>query len=233
MTPGPIPGPLSPDGRRAIVPAMGAMVQRILRILLHPKDEWVQTIAEPGDARGLLVPYVVALAAILPIAQFMATAVVGESVAFLGRVSSYRTPPLASALMAALLLAALVGVWIVFALVINLLAPSFQARQDPEAAWKLATYSLTPVWLAGALAIFSTLHGATYALYFIGLVGGVGYAWYLLFAGLPIVLGTPDDKALAHSIVAVLATAIAAGVGISVLYAVFGTLLLGSVLPSG
>jgi hypothetical protein len=207
------------------------MLMRIVRVLIRPKQEWVQTIAEPGDAKTLLVPYVVGLAAILPVAQFIATAVIGEKVTFLGRVSAYRTPPVASAVMAALLLAALVGVWIAFALLINLLAPSFQARQDPEAAFKLATYSLTPAWLAGGLAVLSTMHGVAGAVWFIGLVGGVGYSWYLLYTGLPIVLGTPDDKAFAHSFVAALATVIAAGVGLSVLYAVFGALLLGSALP--
>jgi Yip1 domain len=207
------------------------MLRRIARILLHPKDEWIQTIAEPGDARRLLVPYVLALAAIGPVAVLLATAGIGESHVFLGQVSTYRAPALPSLVMALLSLAVLIGGWIAMALAVNLLAPTFGARQDNEAAFKLATYSLTPIWISSALALFHTLHAALMVVHVLGLVAGGLWSGYLLYTGLPIVLNAPEERALPYSIVALAATAAATGVALFVLRAVFGSMLLGSVLP--
>ncbi len=205
---------------------MRALARRISRILLQPKQEWILTIAEAGEPRRLLFPYVAVLAALLPLGQLFAGAVVGESVVFLGRASSYRAPILPSLVVAALTWGALVGVWLLFATVIRLLAPSFSARQDADAARKLAAYASTPVWLAGAVAALATVHEALYALYVVAVLAGTLWSWYLLYTGLPILLGTPDDKALAHSVVAALATAIASAVLLSLLYSLAGALLL-------
>jgi hypothetical protein len=111
---------------------------------------------------------------------------------------------------------------------VNLLAPSFGTRQDPDAAFKLATYSLTPVWLAGAASLFATLHPSLGAFAAFIQIGGAGWGFYILYSGLPIVLGAPEERALAHAAVAGAATAIAAGVAISVIQGVFGALLVGA-----
>jgi hypothetical protein len=203
----------------------------VRQICLHPRDEWIATIAEPGDARRLLTSYVALLAVLLPAAQLVAGALIGEGHVFLGTVSTYRTPFLPTLILAALTFAALVGSWIVLALVLNLLAPTFGARQDNDAAFKLAAYSMTPVWLAGGLAIVAGLHPSLHALWVLAMVAGACWSGFLLWVGLPIVLGTPEERALHHALSAALATAVAAGVGISVLNGVFGALLLGTPIP--
>lgn len=210
---------------------MSALWRRARQICLHPRDEWIATIAEPGDARRLLTSYVAILAALLPLGQLLAGSVVGETHVFLGTVSTYRTPLFPTLILCALTFAVLVGSWIVLALVVNLLAPTFGARQDNDAAFKLAAYSMTPVWLAGALALVATVHPSLHALWMLAMVTGACWSGFLLWVGLPIVLGTPDERALHHALAASLATAVAAGVAVSVLHGVFGALLLGTPIP--
>ena len=63
-------------------------------------------------------------------------------------------------------------------------------------AFKVSAYSLTPTWLAGIFALVP-------AISFLSLLGLYGV--YLLYLGLPRLMRTPDDKALAYTAVVVLA----------------------------
>ena len=51
---------------------------------------------------------------------------------------------------------AIVGVFIL-SFIINALAPTFGAQQDSNKAFKVAVYSYTPAWIAGALQILPAL----------------------------------------------------------------------------
>src|SRR3546814_18075957 len=57
-------------------PAAG-IVQRAKDILLKPKETWPVIAAEPATTQSIYVPYVVVLAAIGPIAQFVGGQVFG------------------------------------------------------------------------------------------------------------------------------------------------------------
>src|SRR3546814_5172400 len=57
-------------------PASG-IVQRAKDILLKPKETWPVIAAEPATTQSIYVPYVVVLAAIGPIAQFIGGQVFG------------------------------------------------------------------------------------------------------------------------------------------------------------
>src|SRR3546814_17493263 len=57
-------------------PASG-IVQRAKDILLKPKETWPVIAAEPATTQSIYVPYVVVLAAIGPIAQFIGGPVFG------------------------------------------------------------------------------------------------------------------------------------------------------------
>jgi len=97
---------------------------------------------------------------------------------------------------------ALVGVF-VLSLIINALAPKFGGEKDPAQALKLAVYSYTPAWIAGALQIVSMLA-------LLGLIAGL-YGLYLLYLGLPKLMKCPQDRAVGYTVVVVLC---AIGIGI-------------------
>jgi hypothetical protein len=75
--------------------------------------------------------------------------------------------------------------------VIALLAARFGGKNNFANAFKLSVYSHTPLWLAG---IFLLVPG----LNFLVLLGGV-YTFALLWIGLPLLMGTRSDQALAYA----------------------------------
>jgi hypothetical protein len=94
----------------------------------------------------------------------------------------------------------------VLALIIDALAPQFGGRKDLAGALRLAVYSYTPVWLAG---IFLLVPGLSF-LVVLGL-----YAVYPLWAGLPVLMQVPAEKALPFTaVVAGCGLVIAAGFGL-------------------
>lgn len=169
-----------------------ALLERVKRILLTPKEEWQVIDTEAATPASLYTGYIIPLAAIGPIAQTIGYSVFGVS--FLG--TTYRTP-IASALTGAVVtfVLMLVGVY-VLALVIDALAPTFNGTRNQIQALKVATYSSTASWLAG---IFALLPG----LRVLGILGL--YSLYLLYLGLPVLMKAPADKALGYTVVVILA----------------------------
>jgi hypothetical protein len=169
------------------------LVQRVKGILLSPRTEWPIIDAEPTTPAELYRSYIIPLAAIGPIAQIIGYSVFGITVPFVG---TYRVPigsAISSALVAYIL--SLVATY-VLALIIDALAPTFNAQRSPIQALKVAAYSSTASWVAGIFALIPGLR----LLAILGL-----YSLYLLYLGLPVVMKAPREKALAYTAVVVLA----------------------------
>lgn len=175
------------------------IVERAKRILLQPRQEWAVIEAEPATAGGLYSGYVAPLAAIGPVA-----AAIGLSLFGVGSGPHAYRLPLAAAVrgLATQYVAALAGTF-VLALVIEALAPSFGGRKDRVQALKLAAYSSTAAWLAGAFAILPPLA-------VLGLLGL--YSLYLLWTGLPALMKAPPEKATPYAIAVVVAAVVISAV---------------------
>lgn len=157
------------------------IVPRVQSILLRPKEEWVKIKAEPTTGVRLFTAYALILAAIPPGFQFLRRILV-ERLPVIGHWPVGRA--LTGALVAYVL--SLLTVYL-FALVIHELAPSFSSTKDMTAALKLAVYSMTPVWLAGAFNIFS-------GLWVLGVLAGL-YGFVILFLGFETpLMDTPKNK---------------------------------------
>ncbi len=165
---------------------------RVRNILLTPNTEWTAIAEEPTPTGAVVAGYVMPLAAIGAIAGFIGGSLVGVTLPFLGR---YRVPimtGLAGAVFTFVL--AIAGVFIL-AFIINALAPTFGAQKDSNRAFKVAVYSYTPAWIAGALQILP-------ALAILGIVAAL-YGLYLLYLGLPALMKCPPDKAAGYTAVVV------------------------------
>lgn len=170
-----------------------ALVERVKNICLKPSAEWTVIAEEPSTTAGLFKSYALPLAAITPIAAFIGGSVIGRTVPFIG---SYRVPFATGIVMAVVtFVMALVGVF-VLSLIINALAPSFGGQKDPVQAMKVAVYSYTPAWIAGALQLLPMLG-------MLAILGGI-YALYVLYLGLPRLMKCPPDKAIGYTVVVVL-----------------------------
>ena len=168
------------------------LVDRVKKVLLSPRTEWLVIDAEPTTPAQLYTDYVMPLAAIGPIAQIIGYSVFGATVPFVG---TYRVPigrSVTSALAAYVL--ALAATY-VLARIIDALAPSFNGQRSQIQALKLAAYSSTASWLAGIFLLVPQLHILT----MFGL-----YSVYLVYLGLPILMRSPREKALTYTVVVIL-----------------------------
>jgi Yip1 domain len=165
---------------------------RVRNILLTPNTEWPAIAEEPTPPGTLVSSYVIPLAAIGAIAGFIGGSLVGATVPFLG---TYRVPIMTGLVGAVFTFCfAIVSVFIL-GFIINALAPTFGAQQDSNKAFKVAVYSYTPGWIAGALQILPAL----------GILGvfAARYGLYLLYLGLPALMKVPQDKAIGYTAVVV------------------------------
>jgi hypothetical protein len=178
---------------------MDKLLARVKAILLTPRTEWEVIAAEPGDTAALFARYVAILALIPAVAGFIGSTLIG----------GYTSIPSG-------LLGALVGYVLTFAvvygvaLIVDALAPTFGSQKNFPNALKLTVYSYTPVWLAG---IFMLIPGLSF-LTILGL-----YGLYLIWLGLPPLMGAPFDKSVPYA-VAVVACALVLAVALGVLHAV-------------
>jgi hypothetical protein len=187
------------------------LVDRVKRILLSPKTEWEVIDAEQITASDLYTRYIMPLAAIGPIAHLIGSTLFGIRIPFVG---TYR-PPIGSAITQAIVsyVLALAGIY-VLALIIDALAPTFNGRRSQIQALKLAAYSATASWLAGIFGLIPALS----PLILLGL-----YSLYLLYLGLPVLMKTPQEKAVGY-IAVVIIIAIVLAMVISAVAAMFTTM---------
>ncbi|OHE57502.1 MAG: hypothetical protein A2Z47_11485 [Thermodesulfovibrio sp. RBG_19FT_COMBO_42_12] len=173
-----------------------SLSDRIKGILLKPKQEWQTISGETTTIPELYKAYIIVLAAIGPVASVIGMSIVGISLPFVGSFRIPITTSIASAVVHYIL--TLVGVYIL-ALIIDALAPTFSGEKNINQAFKVATYSYTPGWLAGIFSIIPALS----ILSILGL-----YGLYLLYAGLPILMKSPQEKSLGYTVAVIVVAVI-------------------------
>jgi hypothetical protein len=163
------------------------LVERVKAILLTPKSEWLVIEREPGDPAYLFMNYVAILAAIPAVCGFIGLSLIG-------------TVGIGSGLVYAIVEYLLAFVFAyVLGLVIDALAPTFEAQKNPQNALRLAVYSMTPSWLTGVFLLIPAL----------GILRILGlYGLYLLWVGLPPLMKSPEEKAMGYTGAVVVAAVI-------------------------
>ncbi len=168
------------------------LVDRVKNILMSPKTEWPAIAGEATDLKTLYTSYVMILAAIPAVAGFIGYSLIGMSLPMIG---TYRVP-IGSGVAGAIVqyVLALAGVYIM-ALIIDALAPSFGGEKNFLQALKTTAYSYTAAWVAS---IFHMIPG-------LGILAILGlYSFYLLYLGLPVMMKSPQEKAVGYTVVAVI-----------------------------
>ena len=169
------------------------IVQRVQSILLKPKEEWVKIKAEPATVAGLFTSYIMILAAIPAVFQFLGHVLVGQRLPLVGVFRWSIGRALGNAVVTYVL--ALVAVYL-FALVVNELAPTFSSTKNMTSALKLTAYSMTPGWVAGVLYIVP-------GLWALSLVASL-YGLYLLYLGFDTpMMETPKDKIMGYMVLSI------------------------------
>ncbi len=200
-------------------PQVTGLLNRVKSILLTPKDEWPRIAASTESIGDIYRSWVLPLAAIGPVAQFIGGTVFGY-----GAFGFSYKPGLTGALGTALLSygLTLIGVYLV-AVIIDALAPNFGGTPNRTAAFKVAAFGSTAAWVAGVF-------GLVPALGFLSILGL--YSLYLIFLGLPLLMKSPPEKATGYIIATiVIAFVVSLVVGVastSLSRAMFGGGLMGA-----
>ncbi len=169
------------------------LVARIQGIILKPKEEWQKIKAESATVQDIFKSYLMILAAIPAVAQFLGYWLVGFSTPLTRAVRLGFGTSLSQAVVSYLLTLASV---FIAGLIINALAPTFASRPDQVSALKLAVYSLTPYFVAGILNLIP-------ALGLLVILAGL-YSLYLLYLGFQSgLMETPQDKVIGYFVVTV------------------------------
>lgn len=164
-----------------------ALLQRVLDILMRPRDTWLQIDAEDGNPARIYLGYLVFLAAIPAVAGFIGYSLIGVGAFGI----SVRVPVvqgLVSMVVGYVLSLAMVYV---LAQIANMLAPRFQAQQDMGSAFKLVAYASTAGMLGGVFSILPSLA-------MLGLLAAL-YSVYLLYSGIPVLMKAPQEKAVGYT----------------------------------
>lgn len=180
-----------------------SVLTRAVAILARPGSTWEAIAAEPPEPRGLFRGYVAPLAAIPPVATLIGGLVFGFSIANVGVHMSVAGLTLSAVTD---YLCTLAIVWLLgrFA---SLIAPAFGGARDPWGGLQLIAYASTASWVIGVANLYPSL----------GIpVGILAVIWslYLLWLGLRVLLGIPEQRrltAFAAILVALLALEVGKG----------------------
>lgn len=160
-----------------------ALVNRVVELLTNPRETWKSIRGEPDHGRDLVLRYVLLLALIPTVFGFLGNLL-------------FRSGFLYSLVYSVLLLGVFVGSVFLLGTLVNSMAPSFGTVRNEDAAFKLAAYVSTPVWVAGFLTLIPDLA-------LLAMLAGFGYAGYLFFLGCQELMETPQEKAWKYSVAAV------------------------------
>ena len=190
---------------------MKATALRAKSILTGPQSEWGAIEQEADDPAFVLGVYVALFAFVPSVFGFIGACLIG-TVTTDG--TTARTP-LVDGLLGAVFGYVTAGATVlVVALFIYVLTPVFGGRRGFAAAFKLAVYSFTPLWLAGIFLILPGLH-------FLALLSL--YGLYLLWLGLPRLAKVPEEMALSFAIAIAAFAGLLTYVAATAQHTIFGT----------
>ncbi|QSX32214.1 YIP1 family protein [Shewanella avicenniae] len=162
------------------------MSNHIIGLILHPGKEWQQINSEHESVSHLYYHHILGMAAIPVVASFIGTTQFGWS---FGGDESYKVSiENGIALGLAFYALMLAAVWIVGSL-IHWLAREYPERPSRGECVVFAGYTATPMFLAGAVAIYPVFWVCLLAL-----SAALGYTAYLLYKGTPRFLGISHDN---------------------------------------
>jgi hypothetical protein len=154
-----------------------AIIKRVIAIVTKPKDEWGVIKNESTTIADLYLKYAIIVAAIPAVAGLIGKIVFGGGFRGMGLWLSWAVSQYILILGASYLLA----------VVIDLLAPYFGVQKNMTQSLKIAIFSYTGIWLAGALMIIPTLM-------LLVLIIGIVFSLVLLYFGLIKLKEVAQDK---------------------------------------
>lgn len=185
------------------------IINRVKNILVVPKEEWATIEAENKSHKEILTSYLLLLALIPAVCQFIRYGLAGYNVlgVHIGGTVSWGIR------QALVLYISMVGGVYLTAWIVDLLAESFGSTKNFDKAFALVAYSYTPMCVAGvfyllpSLSVLATLAGL--------------YGLYILYTGLKPMMKTPDEKQVVYFVVSLISVIVVSAILSTVLTTIF------------
>jgi len=185
------------------------IINRVKNILVAPKEEWATIEAEQNSHVKILTSYLLLLALIPAVCQFIRYGLVGHSI--LGvHVGGAISWGIRQALVSYI---SMIGGVYLTAWIIDLLAESFGSTKNFDKSFALVAYSYTAMCVAGVFYILPSLS-------VLATLAGL-YGLYILYTGLKPMMKTPDDKQGVYFVVSLICVIVVSAILSAVLGAIF------------
>ncbi|MBV9997305.1 MAG: YIP1 family protein [Caulobacteraceae bacterium] len=174
------------------------LVARVTNILTRPGSEWDVIAGEPATTASLFTGYACILA-LIPLIGTLISRVILHSLlgGFLGGGFGMMAGLIGGVVLGVVGYALTLGMVFVVSLIINALAPTFDAQPDAVQALKVSVYSGTAMWVVGIVSWIPVLG------WLLGLAA-LGYTCYLLYLGVAKLMKPPAEKAVGYAVVVIL-----------------------------
>ncbi len=189
------------------------VIERAKAILLKPEETWPVIDAEPATVASIYKEWLVIIAAIPAVCQFVRATVFGYG--FFGRESFFW----ALEHMVVGYLLSLAGCFLI-ALLVDAFAPTFGGTKNQVSAMKVVAYSITAGSVASVLLLVPSM------LLWLLLLAAMCYGLYVFYLGLPVLMKCPKEKAAGYAAVVVIVVIVAYIIIGALFGAIFGFAML-------
>ncbi len=159
------------------------LIERVKNILITPKPEWDVINGENSTQQSLLTSYVIPLTIVAAVGPLLTGLLWAGSWGF-----KYFL------ITAIISLVAQIIAYYLSAIIIDMLAPSFDSEKNINKSAQLVAYSATPSYVAALLSFIPVIG------WLIGLAGWA-YGIYIMYLGIGPLKKTPEDKKIVYMIV--------------------------------
>ena len=171
----------------------GKIIRRIRNLIITPAQEWEAIRGEKLSMAAMLTQYLLVMAAVPALANFIGYTVVGLPVA---PGLQIRVDPVGGLTAAVFRYGLSLAAVYVTAFLIHKLAPVFDAERDWMAAFKLSAFTYLPIWAVSVILVVP-LFGRLLVLLSI-------YSVYIFYVGLPKMMRHNADKTIPFMVVPML-----------------------------
>ncbi len=169
------------------------LLTKVKKVLFDTINFWQEIKDEQLNIKQFFFSYVLILAAIGPVSQFIGYVIIGRAFGF--RISIF-----GGLLNLIISYAISIAGLFLYAFIMNQFADTLSYKKDFNSHLKLICYSLTPYWILSIFYIIPPLA-------LISLIGGL-YSLYLLYLGAQNIIDIPKEKVFIYIIVLIVLVAI-------------------------
>ncbi len=167
------------------------MLSHLFGLFSNPQQEWQKIRDENCTVGKCYCSYVFLLAAIPPVSGYFGTTLFGWEIG--AREAVKLSPDSALVIAIAYYLVMLIGVFSM-GFVIHWMGKTYGAEQPLPRCISLAAYVATPMFLVGIFELLPILW-----LNFVVGLPALAYSVYLLYSGVPIMMGIPEERGFLFS----------------------------------